>query len=109
MKNFYQLKPEDFPIGEPVVKEKNGSWYRANNSGYTGDLSNIGLYDRDNAIKYCFDDKVKNGCYGVIAVPIRLAIKNCGYKSIDIKRKIETLQAILPYCEESEISEMTVF
>lgn len=100
MKNWYELKPEDFPPGEPVLKMKRGLWYRDNNSGYSEDFSTAGLYDREEALQYCFDDNGKNGYCDVIAVPIRLAIQRDGFTQESFRRRIKNLQAIMQFAED---------
>lgn len=108
--NAWELKPDeiDFPLGEPVVKIKRGLFYRPNNSGYTDRLIEAGLYDREGALKYCFDENGKNGRYDVVAVPIRLAMKQANYCRDRIAKQRVQLDELEKYVEEDKI-ETVVF
>ena len=97
--SWWKLKPEDFPEGEPVLKMKRSAWYRDNNRGYCYDfnLTEAGLYDRDEAIRYCFYEEAgefRNGHCDVIAVPIRQALENYYWTKEAIDRKIERLKEL---------------
>lgn len=111
-KPYKQLTPDDFPPGEPVLKWKNGSWYRPNNCGYTDRITEAGLYTREEAIKYCFETRdgklYQNGSCNVYAVPIRMAVASSGYTTHDIQNKISQLKALMPYVPESNKTGVTL-
>lgn len=100
-KNWYDLKPQDFPENEPVLKMKRGLWYRPRNSGYTDDIMKAGFYEREDSIKYCFNDiKTKNGQNNVLAVPIRVALKHHFMDKRRVKEYREKLDIIEKYADE---------
>lgn len=103
--NAWDLKPDeiDFPLGEPVVKQKKGLFYRPNNRGYTDRLIEAGLYEREEALKYCFDQNGKNGDCGVIAIPIRLAVKQSNYSREKIANQRQQLNILEKYVTEEKI------
>lgn len=93
--SWFKLKPSDFPLGEPVLKMKVGYWYRPNNCGYTDRIYDAGFYERDEAIKYCFNSDGKNGKCDVLAVPIREALRNSGLRKsriAEIRRNLDLLE-----------------
>ena len=97
--NYWELKPKDFPPGEPVLKMKRGSWYKKDNCGYCYDYdyARAGFYERDEAIRYCFDGD-KNGVCDVLAVPIRLAMQ--GYTKQEIQEMIDNLKVFQQYAKD---------
>lgn len=104
--NYKDLKKKDFPEGEPVLKWKRGLWYRANNCGYTDRVTEAGLYEREEALRYCFTGE-KNGSCEVLAVPVRVALD--GYTTADLKDKLKTLQTLIEYVPESDKKGMVIF
>jgi hypothetical protein len=106
-KNWWELTPEDFPPGEPVLKQKRGLWYRDDNSGYTDRVTEAGLYEREAAIRYCFKADGKNGHCDVIAVPVRLALGGYTVKELEAKR--EKIEKLIPFAIVSDKPGMTVF
>lgn len=95
-KNVQDLVKSDFPIGVPVLKWKYGLYYRPNNSGYTNNILDAGFYEREEALKYCFEGE-KNGSCGVYAMSLEMAI-NQNYLSTDKLndwlKKIEILRPL---------------
>lgn len=91
--NIFNLKKQDLPVGVPVLKYKNGLYYRPNNCGYTNSLLEAGLYNRDEAIKYCFDGE-SNGSCGVYAMPLSMAIEQGFWSKKKIKEHLERLNVI---------------
>ena len=110
MKNYWDLKPEDFPMGEPVLKMKNGYWYRPDNNGYTDDIMKAGLYEREKALANCFHgkDRRENGNCEVLAVPIRLAIKEHCMSRKRIQEYRERLDELEKYVTD-EILDYVIF
>lgn len=106
MGNYGELRPEDFPPGEPVLKWKNGYWYRDNDCGYTDRVLEAGLYEQSKALPYCFysrdanGPRLKNGSCGVFAVPIRMALAH--YTVKDVQDKIIKLKHMLKYVPNAE-------
>lgn len=103
--NAWELKPNeiDFPLGEPVLKQKRGLFYRPNNNGYTNELIEAGLYEREEAINYCFDQNGKNGYCDVLAIPIRVAIERNNYCRDRIAKQRAQLDIIEKYVTEDKI------
>ena len=99
--NYWELKPneEDFPPGEPVLKVKRGLWYRPDNCGYTDRVIEAGLYQREEALRYCFDGE-QNGKWDVCAVPIRMAIRQSYYSRQMVNEQRERLNIIEQYLEQ---------
>lgn len=106
-KKYFELVPEDFPEGEPVLKMKHGLWYRDNNSGYTDCITKAGLYDREEALKYCFNEKGQNGRYDVLAVPVRAALR--GYTTGYFAEQMQKIKDLMIYAEQSEEIKIVVF
>jgi hypothetical protein len=109
-KNYWQMTPDDFPEGEPALKQKGGLWYRPNNNGYTDRVTEAGLYTREEVIKDCFHEeegKVTNGYCNVLGVPVRYDLS--GYTTTNLISKIENIKKLMPYAEVSEKDKMVVF
>lgn len=98
--SWFDLKRRDFPKNEPVLKMKRGLWYRPNDCGYTDNILEAGFYEREDGLDYCFDSNGKNGKYGVLAVPIREAIRNRGLKREDLAEKIENIKRFYSYTHQ---------
>ena len=94
-KSYFEITPDDFPPGEPGYKQKRGYFYRPNNAGYTSEISEAGLYSREEIIQCCFDNNGKNGLWDVLGIPIRQALRD--YTAEQIKEKIARLEDLLKY------------
>lgn len=100
-------KRSDFPKGEPCFKMKRGYLWRFNDCGYTNDVSEAQLYDREEALNYSFGPKGrKNGArWGrdtpTYAIPVRAHLKSLGITYEEIEKKIETLRNLQKYTEKA--------
>lgn len=102
MKAPVYLKREDFPEGEWVLKSKRGMWYAPDNCGYTSSVFEAGLFEREEALNYCFYSRdgaeESNGSCGVYAVPLRDALR--GYRRAGVQARIGRITEMLNYLEE---------
>lgn len=94
-KSYFDIRFEDLPEGEPVLKFKSGMWYRPNSYGYTNNPIEAGLYTKEEAA-HCFDKKGDNGNCGVYAIPIRKALDEAPVT----KNKIKYLRSVMDVFEK---------
>lgn len=84
--NMWDLKKEDFPVGVPVFKVKHDLFYKPNNCGYTNNILEAGLYEREEGLDYCFGKGDKNGRWEVCAMPIWMAVNQKYISKEKLKR-----------------------
>ena len=101
-KNVQDVTLQDvlnLPEGEPILKWKQGMFYRPRNSGYTNHVMDAGFYTREECIKYCFDSDGNNGKSDVYAMPLSLAMEQnyiSAAKIVEYQSKLEKMTFTKP-------------
>ncbi len=75
MSSYYDLKPSDFKKGVPALKMKRGAFYAPENTGYTNNIMQAGIYDGEEVRNYCFDSNGENGKNDVFGITIEMAME----------------------------------
>lgn len=104
-KPIFELLRSDFPNKEPVLKMKRGLLWRHQSCGYTNDITEAQLYERNECLDYCFgkNGKRNGGNFGLdektLAIPIRHYLKNNGLSKKELIKKINILTNLIKYAE----------